>query len=54
MTEADQDASGTRQCPVRGCGNDKLDHVPEEPTHEWFCHWCGNLFAEDNGDLEVV
>jgi hypothetical protein len=43
-----------RSCPVDGCENPELDDVSEnDDEFDWFCHWCGNLFVETEGGLDV-
>lgn len=51
---ADGDGSAeTPRCPVDGCENPELDATPDDEETDWFCHWCGNLFVEDGGGLDV-
>lgn len=35
-------------CPEDGCENDELDATPDDPDFNWFCHWCGGLFTDED------
>lgn len=37
-------------CPVDGCENESLDETSDDPDHDYFCHWCGNLFESSEVD----
>jgi hypothetical protein len=49
-----QGSQEERSCPVDGCDNPELDEISDmDDQFDWFCHWCGNMFVENEGDLDV-